>query len=276
MPDAQSRVRGQYDASDLTDRIVTALRAVGLDPTRLTITELAPVDQFHSGGIAASRELGQLASLAAGMRVLDLGGGIGGPARLLAAEFGCSVDVIDLTPSFCAAGERLTTATGLAGRVRFTVGNALEPPFPDGTFDACWTQHSTMNIEDKPALYRAAHRMLRAGGVLAMHEITAGGGGAPRYPVPWAAEDAISHLLLPTELRHAIEDAGFRPREWQDVSDAAVVWFRERLRPAPETPPPLGPHVLLGRQSGPSFHNLLENLEHDRVRAVMAVFERID
>lgn len=273
MPDADDRIREHYASHSLTERIVAALQAAGLDPARLTTTDLAAVDQFHAGGLAASRDLARLAGVRAGNRVLDLGGGIGGPARLLAAEFGCDVTVLDLTPSFGEAGEFLTKATGLTDRVRFSVGNALEPPFAPASFDVCWTQHSTMNIPDKPGLYRAARRMLRPGGLLVMHEITAGGTARPRYPTPWATDESISHLATPGHLRRAIEDAGFRARAWNDVSEQATTWFRERLGSAPAQPAPLGPHLLVGRQTGESFRNLLENLEEDRVRVVMAVFE---
>lgn len=274
MPDADSRIRAHYDSHALTGSVFTALVDAGLDPAHLTITDLAPVDQFHSGGIAASRELARLAGIRRGASILDLGGGIGGPARLLAAELGCDVTVLDLTPSFCATGERLTEATGLADRVRFIAGSAVAPPFTEGAFDVCWTQHSTMNIADKAALYRAAHRMLRRGGLLAMHEITAGASGRPRYPVPWASEEALSYLVPPDELREIIAQAGFRTRAWRDVTDDTIAWLDQRLRAAAARPSPRGPHLLAARQAGPRFQNLLGNLEENRVRVVMAVFER--
>ena len=85
--------------------------------------------------------------------MLDVGGGLGGPARTLAARYGCRVTVLDLTESYVRAGEVLTERLRLSDRVAHRVGNALELPFPAGAFDMVWTQNSGMNIPDKERLY---------------------------------------------------------------------------------------------------------------------------
>ncbi len=137
-----------YGRSDLAAKILEALRAAGKDPDALAIEDLTPVDQLHARGRGATLELARLAGITSGMRVLDVGGGLGGPARTLASEFGCAVEVLDLTEEFCRAGEVLTARTGLDDRVSFRHGNALEMPYPDAGFDAAWLQHSSMNIPD--------------------------------------------------------------------------------------------------------------------------------
>lgn len=266
-------VAAHYGTPDLVERITSGLRAAGLDPARLTTADLAPLDQFHTGGADATRELARIAGVRSGMRVLDLGGGIGGPARTLASEFGCDVTVLDLTEAFCQAGRMLTTATSLDDRVRFHSGDALDPPLEQGSFDVVWTQHSTMNIADKPALYRAARRMLRDDGVLAMHEITAGGNQPVPYPQPWASDGSISHLAAPDDLRRTIEGAGFVARSWSNASPDATDWFRQRLAKRPPHPPPLGLHILLGARFLESFQNLLRGLEDDGLRVVIGAFE---
>ena len=170
------------------------LRANGKDPAALTIEDLAPIDQLHARGSEATLELARLAGITAGMRVLDVGGGLGGPARTLASAFGCSVEVLDLTEEFCRAGEMLTARTGLADLVCFRQGNALKMPYPGAGFDVAWTQHSSMNIADKERLYAEIQRVLRPGGRLALHEILAGPVSPIHFPVPWARDPDLSHL----------------------------------------------------------------------------------
>src|SRR5258706_379696 len=119
------------------------------------IEALSPEElaQFRACGKEATQRLARLAALAPGMRVLDVGGGVGGPARTLAVEFGCLVTTIDLTESFVQAAKMLTARLGLGAHVTHEVGNALALPFDGGTFDVVWTQNSGMNIADKEHLY---------------------------------------------------------------------------------------------------------------------------
>src|SRR5690606_22893083 len=101
----------------------------GKDLERLTVEDLAPATEFHSRGTAATLELAEHAGITADMHVLDVGGGLGGPARTLASQYGCQVTVLDLTADFCRIGEDLTARTGLQDRVTFQHGDALDMPF---------------------------------------------------------------------------------------------------------------------------------------------------
>jgi len=213
------------------------------------------------------------------MRVLDVGGGLGGPARSLASEIGCSVEVLDVTEEFCRAGEMLTTRTGLGDLVSFRHADALDMPHPDGSFDAVWMQHTAMNIADKERLYAEIHRVLYPGGRLALHEVMAGSVGPIHFPVPWAREPEISFLRPPKELRALITGIGFNESAWVDDTATALQWFRERLAAAAGAasgePPPLGPHLVLGADLNQMFQNLARNLQEDRVVVVQGVFERL-
>jgi SAM-dependent methyltransferase len=264
-----------YGRTGLRERIFGGLRLAGKDLERLTPDDLAPVDHFHLRGKDATLELARLAGLAPGTRVLDLGGGLGGPARALAHEQGCHVTVLDLTEEFCRVGEELTGRTGLAGRVRFHHGDALDLPFPDASFEVGWTQHSTMNIQDKPRLLSEIARVVAPGGRLATHEIVAGPGGPVHFPVPWARDASISFLLPAAQFRAAVAAAGFREVAWRDGSAAAVAWIRERaVAAAAQGPPPLGIHLLFDDDVRPMLATLRRNLEEGRVAAVMGVWER--
>lgn len=276
MAEEAAAVSGHYGRQHLGELIRDGLLAVGKAEGHLTTDDLAAIDQFHTGGKAATLKLAQLAAFEAGWRIIDVGGGLGGPARVLAETNGCNVTVLDLTPEFCEVGAWLTERAWLSDQVQFKVGDALATPFADGSFDAAWTQHSTMNISDKDALYREIHRVVRPGGRLAFHEIMAGPEQPIHFPAPWAPEPAISFLRPPAEIRELLQSLGFREIAWHDTSPEAIIWFKERVAAAQaaKSPPHLGLHLLLGAQAGQMFGNVLRNLEEGRVRTIQAVFER--
>ncbi len=213
-----------YDANTYWGRqgleraILDALAAAGKEIDRLTIDDLAPADQFHSGGKNSTVRLARLASLKPGMRVLDVGGGLGGPARTLAAEFGCQVTVVDPTESYVRTGEALTARLRLTDRVSHCVGDALALDTAGGMFDVVWTQNSGMNIADKERLYAGFARVLRPGGLLAFQEPMAGPVQPPIFPVMWAPDATTNFLRAPDAMRAVIEAAGFRVSAWDDVT----------------------------------------------------------
>lgn len=156
-------INRHYGGTDISARILAALQEAGRDVNALTRDDLAAIDEFHSGGREATRRLAQLTGLSKGMHVLDVGSGVGGPARTLAAEFGCKVTGLDLTEEFCRAATMLTERLGLGDRVTFRYGNALDMPFDNGIFDVVWTQNTLMNIENKRRLFKEVYRVLRRG-----------------------------------------------------------------------------------------------------------------
>jgi SAM-dependent methyltransferase len=107
-------VQAHYRTAALLDRILAGLREAGKDPGAPTVDDLAPADEFHSLGRVATKDLAELAALKSGTRVLDVGSGLGGPARFLAVTYGCDVTGVDLMPEFCAVASELSRRTGLA------------------------------------------------------------------------------------------------------------------------------------------------------------------
>jgi SAM-dependent methyltransferase len=155
-------LEAHYSARDIEARILVAVRAAGLNPEqRLSPEELGTLDHFHTGGLRASRELLELAQIRADDRVLDIGAGLAGPARLLASALGCRVDCLELSPDFCAGAVLLNRLTGLDERIEVHEGSALELPFPDDSFDVVWMQNVGMNIADKHKLYGEIYRVLK-------------------------------------------------------------------------------------------------------------------
>jgi ubiquinone/menaquinone biosynthesis C-methylase UbiE len=272
-------VNSHYGLNDLGTAFIEALRAEGKDPENLSYQDLATADHFHSRGKEATLELAQMADLRPGQSVLDVGGGIGGPARLLAAEFGCVVTVLDLTEEYCRVGEMLTARTGLSDKVTFKVGNALDLPFSDGSFDVVWTQHSSMNIADKERLYSEANRVLRPSGRLSILEIMAGPEQPIHVPVPWADTQEISFLRPEAEMRALIAAAGFKEVAWINLTQKTQEWLEQRAAATaaagPNGPPPLGTHILMRDKSGTSNKNVMDNVAEGRIVFIGAVFDRL-
>jgi SAM-dependent methyltransferase len=270
MSDQLDGVRDHYRATGLTERLKTALSALGPEDRRLSPQELATLDQFHTRGLAATSDLARLAGITAEMSVLDVGSGVGGPARFLAASYGCRVTGIDLSEPFVDAARYLTARTGQGDKVAFQAASALDLPFEDGRFDATFLQHVAMNIADRARLYREIRRVLKQGGRFATFDVVSAG-AEPLYPVPWARTAATSFLLSADATRGAIEQAGFRVLVWQDDTEAAKAWVAQ-LR---ASGPPPGPN--LGVVMGPDFAQLAANLGRSimesRIGILAAVFE---
>jgi SAM-dependent methyltransferase len=270
----ETSVNRQYGQPGLGEALLTALQRAGKDVEALTADDLAPFEEIHIRGREATRVLAQQAQLGAGENVLDVGSGIGGPARTLAAEFGCRVTGLDLTENFCRAAEMLTARLGLSDRVQFRQGSALEMPFEAASFDVVWMQHITMNIPDKDRLFREIHRVLRPAGRLALYEILAGPVSPPHFPVPWANDPSLSFLVTPAAFHAALLSAGFRESAWIDATGRCLQWHRARLaaRP-PGTPSPLGIELILGADYPEKSRNVLRNLEEDRIAVIQAIWE---
>ena len=268
-------VQAHYTRSGLAGLILDALEKAGKDLNRLTPEDLAPIDQFHIRGRAATLELARAAKVDSTKRVLDVGSGVGGTSRCLAREFGCRVSGIDLTDEYCNAAAMLSARTGLAGLVDYRQGDATSLPFPDASFDIVWTEHVAMNIPDKPRLYTEMYRVLKPGGTLAIHDILAGPSGPVLFPVPWARTPESSFLATPDELRGLLERAGFDIENWSDTTDAARAWFvalAEKIRK--EGVAPLGFHVLLGSDFPVMAQNQRRNLEEGRIVLAQIVARR--
>ena len=272
----EANIERHYARGGLTDRILAVLQNAGRNINTLSYSDLWPLDQFHMRGRDATVELAQLAGLGAGMRVLDVGCGIGGPARLLAAEFGCAVTGIDLTEEFCEAATRLSELVKLSGKVEFRCANALDLPFEPAGFDAVWTQHASMNISDKDRLYSEFHRVLKPGGRVCIYDIAAGPASPIHFPVPWARDPSISFLIAPDVIRRKLEDAGFRVIAWQDGTGEAMSWFQAMAdrKPVEDEQPRLGMHLLQGPVWPVMIANVGRNLAEQRLEAVRAVLEK--
>jgi SAM-dependent methyltransferase len=285
MTDTNTKIREHYGAAGLTARIQSALAAVAPGEQPLTVDELAPLDQFHVRGMMATAELAQAAAIDSTTRVLDVGCGIGGPARSLAAMFSSRVTGVDLSAAFIEAATYLTARAGLADRVTFQVADALHLPFPDAAFDAVFLQHVAMNIEDRAALYAEVRRLLAPGGRFATYDLVLREGEV-LYPVPWARDASTSFLLSEGDTRTRLEQAGFQPLLWRDDTEAALDWFQKIMAAAPAAAASATPNsgapgsasltlgLVMGPESRAMLANLARNLREHRLGLLSAVLTR--
>ncbi len=272
----ESTLNTHYGRKGLGDRIIAALKETGKDPDSVTCDDLSPVAEFHIGGQAATLQLAQIAGMGAGMRVLDIGSGLGGPARTLAQHYGCKVTGLDLTEEFCRVATMLTELCGMQERVSFMHGNALDMPFENASFDLVWTQQAGMNIEDKLRLYQEVNRVLAVGGRLVFQEVLRGPETPLHLPVPWAREAGMSFLQPPDAIRDLLAEAGFREMIWHDVTAQYMNEYRKLAAQTadPSGPPPLGVHLILGSEAGEMRSNVVRNLEEQRIVLVQGVLKK--
>ena len=264
----KSLVEQHYGIGDLAPKIAAALRKAGKDLARLTTADLAPIDEFHIRGRQATLELAQRMELGPGAHVLDIGSGLGGPARTLAEIYGCRVTGIDLSPEFCDAARELSRWVGLSDRVTFLHGDATALTCA-GTFNAAMTIHVAMNIAAKDRVYGGVHRALEPDRIFAVYDILQGEGGEVKYPVPWARDPAISHLTTPGEMRGLLRGAGFRILDEIDSTELSEDWFKQAAAQiAASDRLPVSLRQFLGEDAAEMTRNQVRNLAERRIRTV--------
>lgn len=270
----EAEVAGHYGSDGIAARVLAAFHAARGADAVPTPETLAQFDHFHGRGPVATEELVALLKPVSGEKLLDIGSGIGGPARWIAAKSGVQVTGVDLTPEFCAAAEELIRATGMQGRVRILRGSALDLPLSDGAFDAAYSQNVVMNIEDKLRFYREAFRVLRPGGRLALSNLCAGT-GEPYYPAPWATTRDTSFLATVDEMRADLTAAGFAIVDFRDTTDAIrEVQQRNRVRLERGDLPPVAVDVIHRDRAREMQRNTMRNLEEGRTRTVEALVRK--
>ncbi len=266
-----------YATDGLKARLDESLANAGLMAGSVDWTKLAQLDQFHTRGLAAVKELADILNPKAGESVLDLGSGFGGPARYLAAVHDCQVTGIELTQAYVDISNYLSELTGLADKTRFIQGDATTLPFDDESFDLAWTIHVSMNIKDKDGFYRGVYRTLKKGGKFAIYDIVQGEGGQVIYPAPWSPTEEFSFLSTIAETESLLKSAGFKPLKLEDATQDVLTWF-DQMVAAPPAEVGAEKRVtmtdVIGSHIVPMLKNLGRNYKEGRTRAVMAVVQK--
>jgi len=269
-------INKHYGISGILNSILEGLESSGKDLHSLTTDDLSPIDEFHTRGKESTIEIANLAQLQPHHNVLDVGCGLGGSARYIANQYGCSVVGIDLTDEYIDVANKLTEFVKLTDKVSFKQGSALELPFPSENFDIVWTEHTQMNIADKGKFYSELSRVLKPKGRLVFHDVFLGTARSPHYPTPWAEYGSLSSLCTQEEARTAIQKSNLVINEWKDKSEQSLEFFKEMIKKTEKSgPPPLGFHLLMGKTAKTKLLNLARNLEENRTSVVLGTALKI-
>ena len=269
-------VSTHYEHGSLIKVIEDGFNREGKAPSDITLDDMSVIDEFHIGGRQASEEFLDQLQLEERSLVLDVGCGLGGPARFVASRFECLVSGIDLTQEYVDTGNVLSNWVGLDKKVILQQGSAMALPFPDGQFDAAYMMHVGMNIADKKSLFSEVFNVLKPGGIFGIYDVMQVGSGEMEYPAPWAASENTSALASPQDYRTGLKEAGFNILATRERGDFAVEFFENIKRRMTEMTeePLLGLHVLMGKDAKAKVANVLTSIKEGSIAPVELIAQR--
>ena len=266
----ETRVADHYSNGALQAAIEAGWAKLRAQSDAAPVDQLAGVDEFHIGGRAATEMVCERMALAHGLKVLDVGCGLGGAARFMAAHYGVDVEGVDLTPEYVEVGNALTQAVGLGEKVRLARASALDLPQDDARFDRASMFHVGMNIEDKDALFAELSRVLKPGGLLAVYDVMRVGEQALAFPVAWAQDESTSFVATVAAYQAAIEGAGLSVTASEAKKELGLEFFaRMKARMAESGPPPLGLHIVMGQDASVKAGNMAANIAKGAIAPVL-------
>ncbi|MBK6465943.1 MAG: class I SAM-dependent methyltransferase [Rhodobacter sp.] len=258
-------ISDQWGTGDVYSRIIDAMKAAGIDPETVTVEQLAPVDHFHARGFQATVELAGALPIKAGQRLVDIGCGLGGPARYLAQRFGCKVDGLDITAPFVEAGNKLTALVGMQDAVTIKHGDGQKLPYADKTFDGGYALHVTMSVPDRGAFFDEAIRVLKPGAFFALTEHGLGRRGDPHHPMPWSEDGSGAYLVRPADTVAILEKSGFSDIQVTDTGQEYLQGYLRAIELAEKGEAPVfSTHILLGKLAPQIVRNAARNIEEGR------------
>jgi SAM-dependent methyltransferase len=265
-------IAAHWATDDVYASIVAALGKMGKPLDALTVEDLAPVDHFHARGCAGTVELADRLPVQSGQHLVDIGCGLGGPARYLARRFQCTVSGIDITEPFVVAANKLTALLRMEGQVRIELGDGQRLPYADAMFDGGYTDHVTMNVADRPKFFAEAFRVLKPGAFFAMTEHCLGPTGNPHHPVPWSDDGSGAYLVTPAETRSLLQQAGFEDIVVEDTGPKYLAGYKAAVARAEKGAlPPLGLHLLMGDSTIDKIRNAGRNIEEGRTHPIQVI-----
>ncbi len=254
-----------WTRGDIFTRVHQAMTEAGLINKELNIEDLFPIDQYHARGIAATIDLGKRMPISKNQKILDIGCGLGGPARYYAKEFKCFITGIDITPSFIEIGNEFNKLTSMSNNVHLLVGNGEILDFKNETFDGAYSQHVTMNISDRKKFFSEAFRVLKKGSFFAFTEHGLGPEGDPIFPLPWANSSEMSFLLPPETTISILKDVGFSDIKIIETADKYISSYEKLIGLKPKNKKPiLGIHVIGGNSMNERSTNSMQSIKDNR------------
>jgi SAM-dependent methyltransferase len=270
MTAVEARVADHYTHGALQAAIEAGWAKARAASDAAPVDQLAGVDEFHIGGRPATELACERMELAPGLKVLDIGCGLGGAARFMASRYGVDVEGVDLTPEYVEVGNALSRAVGLEGKVRLVQGSALSLPQADASFDRASQFHVGMNIEDKAGLFAETARVLKPGGLFAVYDVMRVGDGALDFPVAWAEDEGTSFVAPVDAYATALAAAGLQVQATEAKKDLGLAFFAKmKARMAESGPPPLGLHIVMGKDAATKAANMAKNIAKGAIAPVL-------
>jgi ubiquinone/menaquinone biosynthesis C-methylase UbiE len=254
-----------WTRGDIHSRVHKAMKDADLINKKLEIEDLFPIDQYHARGIAATVDLGKRMPIRENSKILDIGCGLGGPARYYSKEFKCFIEGIDITPSFIELGTEFNKLTDMSNQVHLNVGNGETLDFEDNFFDGAYSQHVTMNISNREKFFSEAYRVLKTHSFFAFTEHGLGPIGNPVYPLPWADNENMSYLLTPKKTISLLKDVGFYEIEIIETGAKYMSGYEKLMSQTKDIKQPiLGIHVIGGQSMTERSMNSLTSIKERR------------
>lgn len=268
----KNAIAEHWGRGDVYGAIVAALEQMSKPLDELTLEDLAPVDHLHARGVRATMELADILPIEAGQHVLDIGCGIGGPARYMASRFRCKVSGLDITEAFVDAANKLSALVNMQEYVTIEHGDGHSLPYADACFDGAYALHVTMNVADRPRFFSEAYRVLKPGAFFALTEHGLGPRGDPHYPLPWSADGSGAYLVTPSETRRLLDSAGFTNIAMEDTGAKYVAGYNAVMERGEQGRlPPLGTHLLTGDTALAKTRNAARNIEEGRTHPILVI-----
>jgi len=274
MDSLNKSIENHYLREGLYEDIIHRLKEQNIPLDKVSRSDIAGTDEFHVRGAAVSSELANSIKIQ-GLKVLDVGCGLGGPCRMLADEYNCQTTGIDLSHEYIRTASSLSELVNLNDKTTFIQGNATELPFDDQTFDVVWTQHVQMNIPNKNKFYSEISRVLKPDGYFLFYEILRKEKGEINYPMPWASIADHSFLFKEDEMDLFLNDAGLTKERSTDQTQAGIDFFDKLMVRLKEFgPPKMGLNVLMGESTKTKLMNLLTHLKTGELELKSGVYKK--
>jgi cyclopropane fatty-acyl-phospholipid synthase-like methyltransferase len=247
-----------YDEHPLQESAILD-RVAGSKKKRLTELDLAIdeetqiTDQNHIGGIEFVRELAALCSIKPDTKIIDLGAGLGGPARILATAYGCRVLGIEISSTRCRTAKRLTALVGLSDRVHFRCADITSIQIPHRAAHLLWAQNSLTHIQNRERVFRRWADALEIGGQIALEDLCLLRLTRKFQEANCLAELAEcwkSYITGLESWKEQLSRAGFSIKVVVDLSPRLIPWLDQLIKSADKVKVKLPERELKGWNHG--------------------------